>query len=245
MKIYKYILKLNQYNFFYQEMIILSNNNQLDVGQDIIKFHKIITRGIKIAYQHTNESLETGILDASTQEGFLKFVQTFSSVLKAHHMAEDEVIFPYVRDLIPEAPYERLIEEHTVLSAELYKINNAINDLRSEGDALKFLRLLDSALGKIDELWHPHIKIEESVIYERIGSMISLEEMIKFKKDFIQNYQKNVEAPDYLLAPFSIYNLSPDDRGLIEQQLPEIVTKQLIPIDWKDKWAPMKPFLLK
>ena len=23
------------------------------------------------------------------------FVQTFSSVLKAHHMAEDEVIFPY------------------------------------------------------------------------------------------------------------------------------------------------------
>ena len=37
-----------------------------------------------------------------------------------------------------------------------------------------------------------------------------------------------------------MFNLSPDDRSLIEQQLPEIVTKQLIPIDWKDKWAPMK-----
>ena len=63
-------------------------------------------------------------------------------------MSEDEVIFPYVHDLIPEAPYERLIEEHTALSLELNKINNAITDLSLEGDSIIFLKLLNSALSK-------------------------------------------------------------------------------------------------
>lgn len=222
----------------------MSDNDKIDVGRDIIRYHKIITRGIKIANQHTNESLKNGILEVSTQDGFLKFVQTFSSVLKAHHMAEDKIIFPYVQDLIPEVPYQRLIDEHEILSVELNRINSAITDFRSEGNVGIFLRQLNPALVKIDELWHPHIKIEEYMIFERIGSLINVDEMIKLRTAFVQFYQKNV-GPDYLVAPFSLYNLPPDERAVIEQGLPEIVIKQLIPIDWKDKWAPMKPFLLQ
>jgi hypothetical protein len=49
--------------------------------------------------------------------------------------------------------------------------------------------------------------------------------------------------PDYIILPFNFYNLSTKDRGKIAQELPEIVTQQLIPFTWKDKWESMKPFL--
>ncbi|MGO9387487.1 MAG: hypothetical protein ACLPWD_05485 [Methanobacterium sp.] len=61
----------------------------------------------------------------------------------------------------------------------------------------------------------------------------------------VSEYFQEHTSPPYLIAPFALYNLSPEDRKLQAKGLPEIVTKKLIPIDWKDKWTPMKPFLLK
>jgi hemerythrin-like domain-containing protein len=222
----------------------MSNINESDIGRDIIRYHKIITRAITTSHQHADASLKNGSLEESTKDGFLKYLQSFSSVLKAHHMSEDEVIFPYVQKLIPNVPYKRLTDEHEVLSDELDSINNAITIFSADENVDIFLTQLNSSLVKIYELWIPHIKIEESLIYERIGNMIDLEEMNRFRMEFIQFYQKHV-GPDYLVVPFSLYNLQPDDRVSIEQNLPDVVKKKLIPIDWKDKWTPMKPFLLK
>jgi hemerythrin-like domain-containing protein len=222
----------------------MSNNDQPDLGRDIIIYHKIITRGIEISNKNAQEYLNKEHLEVSSETGFLKYLQTLSSILKAHHMAEDNVIFPYVQNLIPEVPYKRLMDEHEILSAELQKIENTIPDLKSNNDLKISLRQLNSALAKIDELWHPHIKIEEHMIYEKIGSMINTPDMIQLKTEFTQFYQKNV-SPDYLVVPFSLYNLHPNERALISKGIPEIVIKQMVPIDWKDKWAPMKPFLLK
>lgn len=222
----------------------MSNNDQPDLGRDIIIYHKIITRGIEISNKNARAYLDKGHLQVSTESGFLKYLQTLSSILQAHHMAEDNVIFPYVQNLIPEVPYKRLMDEHEILSAQLQKIEATIPDLKSNNNLEASLIQLNSSLTKIDELWYPHIKIEEHMIYEKIGSMINTKDMIQLKTEFTQFYQKNV-SPDYLVVPFSLYNLQPDERALISKGIPEIVTKQMVPIDWKDKWAPMKPFLLK
>ena len=56
---------------------------------------------------------------------------------------------------------------------------------------------------------------------------------------------KNTLIPAYLVVPFVLYNLSPEDRRIASKGFPEMVTKQLVPIDWKDKWISMQPFLLK
>ncbi len=107
-------------------------------------------------------------------------------------MAEDNVIFPYVQNLIPDVPYKRLMDEQEILSIQLEKIENIIPDLKSYKDLKISLRHLSSVLGKIDELWHPHIKIEENMIYEKMGSMINTTDMIQLKNEFTKFYLKNV-----------------------------------------------------
>jgi hypothetical protein len=44
--------------------------------------------------------------------------------------------------------------------------------------------------------------------------------------------------------PFLLYNLPTEERAIIAQAMPPIVTRQLVPVVWKEKWEPMSPFLL-
>jgi hypothetical protein len=68
--------------------------------------------------------------------------------------------------------------------------------------------------------------------------------MIRLQKEDKKFFQEHT-GPAYLVMPFVLYNLSPEDRAITSQGFPEMVTKQLVPIDWKDKWVSMQPFLLK
>lgn len=223
----------------------MSNENPPNIGEDYIRFHKVMTRGLAVSLQNTDEFLNSGTLETQNREGFLKYVQTFSSVFNGHHLVEDEKIFPYFMDKLPEVPYQRLISEHNIFKSGLQEINSGLDSLKAENDEMKSLQLLKSGLGKIDQKWHQHIQIENTQLYGRVGSLkIDPEEMMRIQKEFIEFFQEYA-GPEYLLGPFVLYNLSPEDRAIAAQGLPEIVTKQLIPIEWKDKWAPMQPFLLE
>jgi hemerythrin-like domain-containing protein len=223
----------------------MSNENQPNIGEDYIRFHKVMTRGLAVSLQNINEFLQIGALEKLNREGFIKYVQSFSSVLHGHHQAEDEQIFPYFKDKLPEVPYERLISEHEIFNDGLQEINTGIDHLKSENDELDSLKLLKSGFDNIDQIWHPHIQIENTQIYERIRSLnIDLEEMIRLQKEDKKFFQEHT-GPAYLVMPFVIYNLSPEDRAILTQGSPEIVAKQLLSIDWKDKWTSMQPFLLK
>ncbi len=223
----------------------MSNENQPNIGEDYIRFHKVMTRGLAVSLQNINEFLQIGALEKLNREGFIKYVQSFSSVLHGHHQAEDEKIFPYFKDKLPGVPYERLISEHEIFNDGLQEINTGIDHLTSENDELDSLKLLKSGFDKIDQIWHPHIQIENTQLYERIRSLnIDLEEMIRLQIEDKKFFQEHT-GPAYLVMPFVLYNLSPEDRAILTQGSPEIVAKQLLSIDWKDKWTPMQPFLLK
>jgi hypothetical protein len=47
-----------------------------------------------------------------------------------------------------------------------------------------------------------------------------------------------------LVVPFLLYNLPPEERAVFSQGMPPIVIQELVPVAWKEKWSPMKPFLL-
>ena len=223
----------------------MSNENPPNIGEDYIRFHKVMTRGLAVSLQNIDEFLNMGALETQNREGFLKYVQSFSSVLDGHHLVEDEKVFPYFMDKLPEAPYERLISEHKIFKSGLQEINTGLGNLRAENDELKSLKILKSGLGKIDQIWHPHIQIEDTQLYGRVGSLkIDSEEMIRIQKEYLEFFQEHT-GPEYLVGPFVLYNLSPEDRAIAAKGLPEIVTKQLVPIEWKDKWAPMQLFLLE
>jgi hemerythrin-like domain-containing protein len=223
----------------------MSNENHSNVGEDFIRFHKIITRSLSVALKNVNEFLNSGFLEKPKHEGFFKFVQSFSSFVEGHHLVENEKVFPYFMHKLPEVPYLRLMSEHEEIKGALQEINTGLDHLMSKNDESKSLKLLKSGLDKIDQIWHSHIQIEETQLYQQVGSLnIDLEEMIRIQKEITEIFQENT-GPAYLIAPFALYNLSPEDRAIQAKGFPEIVTKQLVPIDWKDKWAPMQPFLLK
>ncbi len=216
-----------------------------DVGQDIIRFHRIITRSLEVAILNIDKYIEEETLSISEGEGFLKYMQSFSSVLNAHHILENEKIFPYFKDKLPDAPYERLMAQHKEVEKSLSEINNGINSLNSKANDLESLKLLKSGLKKIDKLWHPHIRIEEKQIYGKVKNLnISFKETERLRAEYAQFFEEHTNPP-YLVIPFVLYNLSPEDREALAQGLPKIVTKQLVPVDWKDKWISMQPFLLK
>jgi hemerythrin-like domain-containing protein len=223
----------------------MSNENQPNIGRDYIRFHKVMTRGIDVSLQNIDEFLTKGAMEKSNREGFLKYVQSFSTVLHGHHMVENEKIFPYFRDKLPEVPYERLMSEHEIFVGGLQEINTGIGNLLSKKDEMNSLKQLKSGFSKIDQIWHPHIQIENTQLYGPIGSLnMDLDEMIRIQKEAGEFFQEHTEPP-FLVVPFVLYNLSPEDREMATKGFPEMVTKQLVPIDWKDKWIPMQPFFLK
>lgn len=103
-----------------------------------------MTRGLGVSLQNINEFLNIGALETSNLEGFLKYVQSFSSVFNGHHLVEDEKIFPYFMDKLPEVPYERLMSEHNIFKSGLQEINTGLGNLRAGNDELKSLKLLKS-----------------------------------------------------------------------------------------------------
>ena len=204
-----------------------------------------MSRGLAVSLQNINELLHIETLEKLNREGFLKYVQSFSSVLHGHHLVENEKIFPYFKNKLPEVPYERLMSEHEIFKDGLQEINTELGQLMSENNELNSLKLLKSGFNKIDQIWHPHIQIENTQLYGQIGSLnIDLEEMIRIQKEAGEFFQEHTD-PAYLIVPFVLYNLSPEDRAIASQGFPEMVTKQLVPIDWKDKWESMHPFLIK
>jgi hypothetical protein len=45
-------------------------------------------------------------------------------------------------------------------------------------------------------------------------------------------------------VPFALYNLPDEERAILARTMPPKVIDELVPVVWKEKWAPMQPFLL-
>jgi len=94
------------------------------------------------------------------------------------------------------------------------------------------------------DLLRAHTQIEEDhFASDRLFAVMGLEEQGDLSRKAAEHSMKHA-SPDYLVAPFLLYNLTLDDRTLFAQAIPPIVTQQLVPITWKEKWLSMKPFLL-
>ena len=128
--------------------------------------------------------------------------------------------------------------------AFLKDIQVAANMMAVQPQGGEPLKNLNTAVTGISEIWHPHIAIELFNIYEakRTEDVMSIDEQIKLMTDSAM-YSMKEGDPGYLV-PFILYNLQADDRAYMEHTLPAPFLKELIPVVWKHKWEPMKPFML-
>jgi len=215
-----------------------------NIGTGLLLVHAVISRGLQVATEHAQGFAQRGWPDASTQEGFLNYAGTFVVVLDTHHLVEEELAFPRLRDRFPEAPFDLLLAQHRDIVAALLEVQSALADVAGGAPQDRALSELSEALRRVDPLWHPHRQLEEELFTEeKMQTRLGAEEQAELMQ-LIAAYDQEHATPDYLVVPFMLYNLPPAERALFARELPPFVTEQLVPLIWRPKWASMAPFLL-
>lgn len=205
--------------------------------------HKVITRGLRVTIESCQKFLQQGPPNDDSLLGFLNYIRAFVTIVNSHHLTEDELAFPYFRELLPGAPFDSLSETHRVMVRMLEEIKLVLEVSEKSGLHETELRTFLSAVTRLNEMWHPHIKIETNEFINKADSLIPVEEQLRLVRLFSEHGQR-LATPPFLTVPFLLYNLSAEDRKVFSQDMPAELTQNLVPIVWKEKWESMKPYLL-
>jgi hypothetical protein len=218
--------------------------NPPSLAQDLLRIHRVISRGLIVTVARGEEFQEAGFPDPGIRKGFATYTKSLAVVLDAHHLAEDEVAFPSLKRKIPSAPYERLARHHQEIVTLLKPAKEAITPVEEDGDEAGLTRLIEG-LRKISDIWRPHIQAEEGHFSEEaLAAALSPEEQGHISAAMAKHSQEHA-TPGYLAIPFVLFNLNAEDRAAMAASLPSMVVEELIPKAWKEQWAPMIPFLLE
>ena len=222
----------------------MSDTNRPNVGNGLLAIHRVLTRGLEITIQYSGTFASAGFPDPQTREGFLLYARNFVDVLHAHHLTEDELAWPGFREKIPDAPYDALIAQHRQMDSLLAEMSAALAWLDSGEVESRALSRFNRAARGVQDLWHKHIHAEESLFGPaQVVSVFTPAEHIAMQQAFTRHLSEHAGPPETAVA-FVLYNLSPADRAVISAGMPRELTEQLVPVVWKSRWSPMKPFLL-
>jgi hypothetical protein len=222
----------------------MSTLHESYIAQSFLTIHRIITRGLRVSNESVQGVVKHGFKDETSREGLFKYIQALSSILHAHHLTEDELAFPYFRELMPDAPFDTLIGWHQEMVGMLDEIKVAAEACEGKGQLEPSLKQLENALGRLEETWLPHIQMETDEFIARADALINVDERLRLTQLFAEHGQK-LSVPPYLTIPFLLYNLSPEDRLVFSQGMPAELLQHLVPVVWKPQWESMKPYLLE
>jgi hypothetical protein len=212
-------------------------------AEDLIRIHKVITRGIKVGITHGTDYIKNGFPQSKLLLGYTTYTLSLGSVLRAHHLGEDQVAFPALRIKLPSAPYDLLTANHREMESLLVIIRQAIDavsgDLSEDG-----MRVLVENLSKLWAIWKKHIFWEElHFSKDAVNVVMDLEEQGRLSEAMNKHSQEHSEPP-YWVVPFILFNLKLEDRVSMAATFPPMILEELVPKVWKERWEPMKPFLL-
>ncbi len=214
------------------------------VGVDLALIHQCISRAIHVSKLYSNIFRQCGFPDGKIRPGFGDYVHSLLSVLLTHHQGEDELAFPVFRDKLPEAPYERLAADHHFILQLLREVRLKIDEALDNESSQEPLSRLDGVMTELGDIWSRHIEIEEFHFSpDKLDAVMSPEDQARLVGRLAQFFLLH-SGPDYLIVPFTLFNLPPESRMVLSGTMPPLVTRELVTGPWKDKWRPMSPFLL-
>ncbi len=182
-----------------------------NLAQDLVRIHKVLTRGLTIGRSKGGEYLNTGFPTENIQRGFSLYIQSLGSVLAAHHLGEDTIAFPVLKERLPAAPYDRLSVDHKKIEAALNPVRESISDLSGANPTLGLDVVVDG-LRKILAKWPSHTGVEESSFGPGvIAGVMTPQEQANVSILLAKHAQENA-GPPFLVLPFMLYNLTGVDR---------------------------------
>ena len=213
-------------------------------GGDLIRIHKVITRGIMVSSEMAGEFLQSGFPDDETCAGYVLYLSVLAATLEGHHDTEEEVLFPYLQAHKLDLPYSQLTVQHKQLMGLLEKLNTLCGKIAGSDDAKRELLQMQSLLGEIEAIWNPHIRWEEQPFLSgEAQQILSPAEFLESGALSAQHAREH-GGPEHLTLPFMLFNLSTEERAEMSRDMPAVLTDELVPVVWKPHWAPMSPFLL-
>lgn len=215
-----------------------------NVGVSLLQIHRCITRGIATSISFSQTFRVNGFPDSDAHDGFINYLNSLLSILDAHHLLEDEILFPRLKDVFPEAPFDLLTFHHKIICPFIQEIQQNTNQIAENNHLDESLAQLNTALTNLEKTWLPHIFVEELHITPKAVEELLSKEAHRKISDEIAEYSRQNSGPDYLTIPFILYNLSPTDRESFSRSLPPTLTQELISKTWRDQWQSMKPYLL-
>jgi hypothetical protein len=222
----------------------MENDNHSHVGVTMLLLHQSISRGIHMSRLYSHIFSRVGFPDGKMRPGFADYVRSLVTVMHSHHLAEDHLVFPLLREKLPEAPISLLTAEHlemrSIMDEIRLKIDRAVDDPSSQ----ESLERIDNLMTQLAGIWRPHIDAEETHFSpEKIDEVLPPDEQDRLLAQIVALGQEH-SSPDYLVVPFTLFNLAPEHRIVIAEAMPPVVSRHLVPVAWKEKWKPMMPFLL-
>ena len=221
----------------------MSKFNESNVATSFQNIHNIITRGLKVSIESLQAALQQGFQDNRRREGLFNYIRALSSTVNAHHLTEDDIVFPYYRDKLPEVSFDRLTYFHRVMMRVLDEINAAVEKYAKNGNPGNELESLGAPLIQLNDLWHPHIQFETNAFISKADGLIAVEEQLKLVGQMAEHDLK-IAVPHPLTVPFMLYNLPEEDRAVFSQWIPGEVVQKFVPLTWKEQWESMTPYLL-
>ena len=71
---------------------------QPNFTSQMLRIHSIVTRGLAISSNNCKYFIENNNFDPLYLEGFLNYNRALMSFVHAHHLSEDELVFPFFKD---------------------------------------------------------------------------------------------------------------------------------------------------
>ena len=161
----------------------MSETQKPDAAASLVQIHAMITQALDGALDRTQHFSQTGFPDTETQQALVGYLGCFGGMLHAHHLSEDEFVFPYVRDQMPDGPFDTLIAQHQEMEPLLAEVRATCEKLAGNGQAAEASQALHGTLARLSALWHPHIQIEEAQFSrEELDALWDTEQEAQFGK---------------------------------------------------------------
>ncbi len=220
-----------------------SHDESHNLARGLLRIHQVITRGVEVACRQSRAYAGGEPVGPALAAGFADYLQALVSVLHGHHTGEDEVAFPALRGRFPEVPWDLLSEEHRTVVPILADINGRAASIRQQPSPDSWTTVA-SLLERLAALWETHRRREEThLTVSKVDALVPADEQAALVARLSAHSQEH-SGPAHLVVPFVLYNLAGSDRRAMGALFPPVVTEQLVPVVWQEKWSPMKPFLL-
>ena len=222
----------------------MSAYTKFDVASDLINVHKVITRALDVAVDENASAFERRAAKRAEYDGYILYTECLLRQLHEHHSNEDRVVFPMMRSLLPDAPYDLLMSQHAEMINVVEQVESAITALKAETYAADIQAQLLGDLQDLRVRWADHIAEEEAHFGPAgIPPAISMTDRVRIGKAAAR-YAQLHSFPIALMLPFMLYNLQDQDRATMSQTVPGFMTKFFVPVLWRKRWEPMRPYLL-